>query len=88
MRQPRDPEELPPARAAEACLASARELEKHGYEADAIVQYEKARQDNPRLTQVSRRLAVLYDRQGNAQRALAEYQLALKVQPRDADLRE
>src|SRR2546423_14329389 len=40
------PVELPPERAAEACLATAQELEKTGHEADAIAQYEKARQHN------------------------------------------
>ena len=78
--------ELPPDRAAEVCLAAAQELEKTGHEADAIVQYEKARQHNPRLTPVCRRLAVLYDRQCDYAKALAEYKQATKLNPRDAHL--
>ena len=38
------------------------------------------------VMQTSRRLAVLYDRQGNGERALAEYQLALQSGPVDAAL--
>lgn len=78
--------ELPPQKAAEVCLATARELEKVGSEAEAILQYEKARQQDPKLTQVSRRLAVLYDRQCDYTHALAEYEQALKQTPKDADL--
>ncbi len=78
--------ELPPDRAAELCLVTAQELEKQGHEAEAILQYEKARQHNPRLTHVCRRLAVLYDRQCDYPKALAEYKLALKLSPRDANL--
>ena len=78
--------DLPPRQAAEVCLAAAQELEKNGREIDAIAQYEKAREHNPRLTQVSRRLAVLYDRQCDFQRALTEYRQALALAPHDADL--
>jgi Tfp pilus assembly protein PilF len=78
--------ELPPDQAADACLVHAKALEKSGHEADAIVQYEKARQLNPRLTQVSRRLAVLYDRQCDYSKAQAEYKLALAANPRDPGL--
>jgi Tfp pilus assembly protein PilF len=80
-----DKSELPPAQAAEACLATARQLEKNGFEAQAILQYEKARHYNSKAP-VARRLAVLYDRQGDHQRALHEYNQALQAQPKDADL--
>jgi tetratricopeptide (TPR) repeat protein len=76
---------LPPEKAAQACLATAQALERQGHEAEAIAEYERARQYNPRAS-VSRRLAVLYDRQGNFEKASAEYSLALKAQPKDADL--
>lgn len=78
--------ELPPFRAAEACLATAQALDKKGHEPEAIAEYEKARQYNPKLTQVSRRLAVLYDRQCDYTRAMNEYKLALQDNPKDADL--
>jgi tetratricopeptide (TPR) repeat protein len=78
--------ELSPKRAAEVCLAAARELDKQGHEAEAIVLYEKAREHNPDIEQVSRRLAVLYDRQGNSTKAREEYRHALAENPRDADL--
>jgi Tfp pilus assembly protein PilF len=79
------PPELPPKEAARACLACAEEMEKHGNEAEAILYYEKARQDDAKV-QVSRRLGVLCDRQGDFQKAQEEYQKALKKTPRDADL--
>ncbi len=78
--------ELPPRQAGRACLATAQELEKSGHDAEAIAQYEKARQHDPSLTQVAHRLAVLYDRRCDYERARAEYQLALKQGPRDPDL--
>jgi Tfp pilus assembly protein PilF len=84
-----DPEppapELPPKDAARACIACAQELEKNGGETQAIVFYERARQHDPKC-HVSQHLAVLYDRQGDFQKAQEEYQKALKEAPRDADL--
>lgn len=77
--------ELPPKDAARACIACAEELEKHACEAEAIVFYERARQHNPKC-RVSGRLAVLYDRQGDFQKAQEEYRKAIKETPRDADL--
>ena len=79
-------QQLSQREAARICLATAETLEQSGYEAEAIVQYEKARQIDPGHQQVSRRLAVLYDRQGNTARALREYELALAATPRDSDL--
>jgi Tfp pilus assembly protein PilF len=77
---------LPPKQAAEACLATAKELQAHGHAQEAIILYERARQLNPQEQQVSRFLAVLYDQQGNDARALTEYRKALELAPRDADL--
>lgn len=79
-------ETLPPKQAAEACLATAKELQAHGHAPEAIILYERARQLNPQEQQVSRFLAVLYDQQGNDARALAEYRKALELAPHDADL--
>jgi Tfp pilus assembly protein PilF len=77
---------LPPKQAAEACLATAKELQAHGHAQEAIILYERARQLNPQQQQVSRFLAVLYDQQGNDARALTEYRKALELAPHDADL--
>ncbi|HEV3301535.1 MAG TPA: tetratricopeptide repeat protein [Planctomycetaceae bacterium] len=77
---------LPPKQAAEACFATARELQAHGHAPEAIILYERARQLNPQEPQVSRFLAVLYDQQGNDARATTEYRKALELAPHDADL--
>jgi Tfp pilus assembly protein PilF len=73
-------------RAAELSLETAFQIEKSGYEKAAIEQYEKARQLDPKLTQVAHRIAVLYDRQGDFPRAASEYKKALEARPKDADL--
>jgi Tfp pilus assembly protein PilF len=78
--------ELPPNQTAELCLAAAAELEKRGFESEAIAQYEKAREHDPNRKQVAYRLAVLYDRRGDSTRAAAEYARALQETPRNADL--
>ena len=84
-----DPEppapELPPKEAARACIACAQEMEKTANEAEAIFFYERARQHDPK-SKLGSRLAVLYDRQGDFQKAQQEYLKALKQTPRDADL--
>jgi Tfp pilus assembly protein PilF len=78
--------ELPPKEAAQACLATAKDLLDQGYDHEAIQLFERARTLDPKRTEVSRYLAVLYDRQDDAVRATAEYELALKLTPKDADL--
>lgn len=83
--KPESSETLPPKQAAEACLATAKELQAHGHAPEAIMLYERARQLNSH-EQVSRFLAVLYDQQGNDTRAVAEYRRALELAPHDADL--
>jgi Tfp pilus assembly protein PilF len=78
--------ELPSKDGAKVCLALAEDFEKTGHDADAIVQYERARGYDPSLKQVSRRLAILYDRLGETKKAQEEFQAALKLHPKDADL--
>ena len=84
MIPPKD--ELPPKQAAQACLATAKELQAHGDSREVILLFERARQLDPREQQVSRFLAVLYDQQGNDTRAEAEYRKAPIIAPHDADL--
>lgn len=77
--------DLPADESGRVCMAYAEELAKNGDEVQAILLYEKARKNDPK-SHVSRRLAVLYDRQGDFQKAQEEYHKALKQDPRDADL--
>lgn len=78
--------ELSSEESAEVCTLTAREMEAHGKELAAIEQYERARAFERRRKGIAARLAVLYDRQGNHERAAAEYDLALREEPRNADL--
>jgi len=78
--------ELPAKATAEVCLTTARLLEKDGKDGDAIVLYEKARQNGPNKVQISRRLAVLYDKQKDYKHAMEEFNQLLKRFPKDVDL--
>ncbi len=79
-------QELPPKEAAKACIATAKDLLDKGFDREATLLFERARQLDPKQTEVSRFLAVLYDRQNDPLRANAEYERALKLTPKDADL--
>jgi Tfp pilus assembly protein PilF len=76
---------LSPAAAADLCVTLGSKLESEGRDAEAIKQYELARHYRPK-TDVAHRLAVLYDRVGDASAAMPEYARALKEYPQDADL--
>jgi Flp pilus assembly protein TadD len=76
---------LPPNEGAHLCLQLAETMEQRGYYAEAANQCEKARQLNPKLD-LSYRLALLYDQMGDGPRALTEYQRAVSLKPRDANL--
>jgi tetratricopeptide (TPR) repeat protein len=76
--------ELSSAASAKLNLTMAQVMEKSGHPAEAIFHYEKARQSDPSL-HVAARLARLYDRAGDGNRALAEYQQAVKEDPKDAE---
>lgn len=80
------PKELSSSDAGRVCRATAEQMASHGKEQEAIEQYERARKFDPHHKGVARRLAVLYDRQGNNEKAAAEYAAAMKESPRDADL--
>lgn len=71
---------------ARLCLATAQRLDQGGHPADAVAQYERARQLDPSLTAVSWRLAILYSRLGNPARADAEFEAARKLWPANPDL--
>ena len=72
--------------ATETCLAAAREFEAHNELPAAIEQYERARSFDSQLKGVAKRLAVLYEREGNRDKAVVEYAAAFREEPRDADL--
>ncbi|HMP03286.1 MAG TPA: tetratricopeptide repeat protein [Gemmatales bacterium] len=78
-------EELPAAQAVRLALAAGDEFMKSGHDAEAIQQYERARHLDPKAP-VARKLARLYERQGQFQPALAEYRRAVDQAPHDADL--
>jgi tetratricopeptide (TPR) repeat protein len=71
--------------AARACVVAAEGLAREGRVAEAVAQYEKAREIYPGM-KVARQLGVLYDREGKSERALAELRRALHEGPRDAAL--
>ena len=78
--------ELSERQAALLCLEAGEALEQKGYRAEAIQQYEKARQYDSHGLLTARHLAVLYDLQGESARAEVEYTRALQEQPNDATL--
>jgi Tfp pilus assembly protein PilF len=78
--------QLPAKETARVCVATAESLQKGGKYKEAIALYERAREKDPSLHDVSRHLAVLYDRMDNFEAAKREYQLALQRNPKDPDL--
>ena len=79
--------ELEPKAAAELCVATAKKLEVNSDPHGAILMYERARAKAPKSMQpLCRRLAILYDKVGNYKRALAEYDKALALDPKDAEM--
>ena len=71
--------------AARACVGKAEWLARAGHAAQAIAEFEKARELDPTV-KVARHLAALYDREGKPEKALAEHRRALREGPRDAAL--
>ena len=70
---------------AQAAIAAGSKLERKGKVKDAIAKYEEARRLDP-AAPVAHRLALLYDRQGEVERARSEFEIAVKISPRDAQL--
>lgn len=77
---------LPDESTSKIQLSIAKELEKSGFYSDAADRYERARTLDPKLTNLSGRLALLYDRAGNERKAMEEYEAAILQNPKDADL--
>lgn len=71
---------------ARLAVATAQELELVGSYAEAALQYERARDYDPKLEYVCRNLAVLYDLTDHYSKSQDEYIKALKLFPRDAEL--
>jgi tetratricopeptide (TPR) repeat protein len=67
-------------------MATARQFAAVGNVAEAIALYEKARHTDSRVeAAATRRLAVLYDKQGQFDKARVEYEKVLQKNPNDAD---
>lgn len=72
--------------AADACLATAREMEAHADHLAAVEQYERARSLEPDRPGISLRLAALYEHLGDQKRAAAEYEAALEEDATSTEL--
>lgn len=77
---------LSAAESAELCLTAAREMEAHDRDRAAIEQYERARLFQPKQAGVARHLAVLYQREGDYEKAEQEFSTAVREQPLEADV--
>ncbi len=80
------PVALPKDKAAQACLLVAESLEANEHFREAILQYELARQYQPQLPGLDRKLGRLYEQAGDYDKALAEYEKVLKASPQNAEL--
>jgi tetratricopeptide (TPR) repeat protein len=78
--------EASPSETAKLRFATGMQLEGSGKSDEAIALYEYARASDSQYTEpAARRLAVLYDRQGNFDKARVEYERILVKNPKDAD---
>jgi len=64
----------------------AENFEKSGHFAEAAAYYDRAREADPKLPGVAKRLAILHDRLGNTDQAFTEFQTALKTTPQDPEV--
>ncbi len=79
-------DDLPTAQTVQACLTTADQLAAEGHAREACLLYEKARGLDAGAADYARRLAPLYDAQGDLARAGSEFNAALAAAPHDADL--
>lgn len=79
-------QELTAADITQTWLAKAEQLEREGKSGEAIALCEKMREPgNPQALQASKKIALLYDRTHNLDKAEQEYRLLLQQNPSDAD---
>lgn len=78
--------ELTPEQSAQTCLRTAIEMDGQDHLSEAIALYERAISMNAGLKGVSRRLAVLYARTNQSDKARAEFEKSLVETPKDASL--
>ncbi|MFQ3593425.1 MAG: tetratricopeptide repeat protein [Gemmataceae bacterium] len=85
LQRSRDETLLPRQESAKACMVVGENLASQGHTEQAIMQYLKAREYDPKV-EVSAPLARLYSRANNDKLARDEFEKALKAQPKDAEL--
>ena len=83
--RPRDEGLLPRNESAKTCVVVAENLASQGHTEQAIFQYLKAREYDPKI-EVSSALARLYSQANHDKLARDEFDKALKVQPKDPEL--
>jgi Tfp pilus assembly protein PilF len=79
-------DQLPKSQTVQACLATADQLTAQGHAREAALLLEKAQKLDPQAAEYAKRLAGLYDLQGDSVRATAEFRRALAASPGDAQL--
>jgi len=79
-------DELSAGDSAEACLETARELERNGWDREAIIVYQRALKFAPKQEGIAQRLARLEARTGNASAAHIHFQAAIHESPNDSNL--
>lgn len=77
---------LTPHQSSLACLRTAHELDKQNHLHEAASLYERARNFNPKVKGVSRRLAVLYARMNQDDKARTEFERAIEESPNEVEL--
>jgi len=78
--------ELPKQKKIDVCLAAGQQMEKSGKLGEAIFYFESVRQlDSRRDLFCAKHLAILYDRKGDFDKALDEYNKLIAANPKDAE---